>query len=861
MIGNRLTLSIHQAICLLVAGVACPGWALAAPANLGEQALMAQSGAANARAPESAQFNSSFLSGQAKQVDLASFTNGNPMVAGTYRVDVYVNGGWQGRRDLQFKADEQGRVDACLPLPMLEEMGVDSEAVLLQQDPTLPTDTTSCVPVQRRMANAYGIYDSGNLRYDLSIPQVFLRREARGYVNPSLWDRGINAGFVGYSFNAIDSDSRVEGGQRNRSAYLGLNAGLNLGGWQFRHDSNLTWSEGNGRHWQSIATYAQRGIPQVRGMLTIGEAYTTGELFDSIGYRGASLASDDRMLPDSLRGYAPVVRGIAETNARIEVRQNQQLIYSSTVSPGSFVIDDLYPTGYGGDLEVSVIEADGRRREFKVPFGSVPQMLREGVSRYSLTAGQVRNKLLADEPWLVQGTYQRGIGNQLTLYGGSALSEGYLSLLYGVGLSTRVGAFAADVTHARTSFDHYGSHTGASVRLSYSNMIGETGTNLTLAAYRYSTEGFYSLQDALYGRDSDKRGIDPTTRGRQRSQFQVTLNQPLGRRGGALYVTGSVRDFYDRSGTSKQYQVGYNNAWRSVNYGFSALRSEEGVLGRSDTQYLLSMSVPLGRGTHPVSFSADLGARDRGGYDNSRVGITGSAGVDNNFSYGVALSDSREGGTTAVGNAEYRSRYSALNATYSHSRDFRQASVGANGSVVVHPGGFTFTPQRGDTMVLVEAPGARDAIVSNAPGLRVDGRGYAVVPYVSPYRLNTVTLDPQGMAHDVELESTSQSIAPFAGAISYLRFDTRKGNALLIQVRNADGRSMPFGAQVKDEQGQPVGMVSQGGRLYVRSEKNQGQLQVEWGAGADQRCTIDYQVPAGADASKTGFIPLEAACR
>lgn len=822
---------------------------------------MAQSGAATARAPESAQFNSSFLSGQAKQVDLAAFSNGNPMVAGNYRVDVYVNGAWQGRRDLQFKADAQGRVDACLPLPMLEEMGVDSEAVLLQQDPTLPTDITSCVPVQQRMANAYGVYDSGNLRYDLSIPQVFLRREARGYVNPALWDRGINAGFVGYSFNAIDSNSRVEGGQRNRSAYLGLNAGLNLGGWQFRHDSNLTWSEGDGRHWQSIATYAQRGIPQVRGMLTIGEAYTTGELFDSIGYRGASLASDDRMLPDSLRGYAPVVRGIAETNARIEVRQNQQLIYSSTVSPGSFVIDDLYPTGYGGDLEVSVIEADGRRREFKVPFGSVPQMLREGVSRYSLTAGQVRNKLLADEPWLVQGTYQRGIGNQLTLYGGSALSDGYLSLLYGVGLSTRVGAFAADVTHARTSFDHYGSHTGASVRLSYSNMIGETGTNLTLAAYRYSTEGFYSLQDALYGRDSDARGIDPTTRGRQRSQFQVTLNQPLGRRGGALYVTGSVRDFYDRSGTSKQYQVGYNNAWRSVNYGFSALRTEEGVLGRSDTQYLLSMSVPLGRGTHPVSFSADLGMRDRGGYDNSRVGITGSAGLDNNFSYGVALSDSREGGTTAVGNAEYRSRYSALNATYSHSRDFRQASVGANGSVVVHPGGFTFTPQRGDTMVLVEAPGARDAIVSNAPGLRVDGRGYAVVPYVSPYRLNTVTLDPQGMAHDVELESTSQSIAPFAGAISYLRFDTRKGNALLIQVRNPDGRSMPFGAQVKDEQGQPVGMVSQGGRLYVRSEKNQGRLLVEWGAGAEQRCTIDYQVPAGADASKTGFIPLEAACR
>lgn len=861
MIGNRLTLSIHQALCLLVVGVACPGWAAAASDTPGQPPVPAPHDPAQAQAPEQAQFNSSFLSGQARQVDLGAFTNGNPMVAGSYRVDVYINGAWQGRRDLQFKAGADGRVDACMDLPLLEELGVDSAAVIAQQRAGAATDSAACLPVQQQMAGAYGTFDSGNLRYDLSIPQAFLRREARGYVNPQLWDRGITAGFVGYSFNTIDSDSRVEGGTRNRSAYLGLNAGVNVGGWQFRHDSNLTWSEGDGRHWQSIATYAQRGITQVRGLLTLGEAYTSGELFDSIGYRGASLASDDRMLPDSLRGYAPVVRGIAETNARVEVRQNQQLIYSASVAPGSFVIDDLYPTGYGGDLDVSVVEADGRRRDFKVPFGSVPQMLRQGVSRYAITAGQVRNDLLRDAPWLLQGTYQRGIGNQLTLYGGSALSEGYLSMLYGIGLSTPVGAFAADVTHARTAFAHAGDSTGASVRLSYSNMIGETGTNLTLAAYRYSTEGFYSLQDALYARDADDRGVDPTTRGRQRSQFQLTLNQPLGRRWGALYVTGSVRDFYDRPGTAKQYQVGYNNAWRAMNYGFSALRTEEGTLGRADTQYLLSMSVPLGRGTRPMSFSADLGAREHGGYDNSRVGITGAVGVDNNISYGVALSDTRDGGTTALGNAEYRSRYTALNATYGHARDFRQASFGANGSLVVHAGGVTFTPQRGDTMVLVEAPGARDARVANAPGLRIDGRGYAVVPYVSPYRLNTVTLDPEGMSHDVELESSSQSVAPFAGAISYLRFDTRKGRALLIQVRNGDGRVLPFGAQVKDAQGQPVGMVGQGGRLYVRSELDQGQLQVAWGAGTGQQCTLHYQVPADADAATTGFTSLEVACR
>jgi len=862
VIGNRLTLSIQQAVCLLAAGIACPGWAVAAPANLGEQALMAQSAAATARVPEQAQFNSSFLSGQAGKVDLSSFANGNPMVAGTYRVDIYVNGAWQGRRDLQFKADAQGKVDACLGMPLLEEFGVDSEAVLAQQDPALAIDAAACVPVQQRMADAFGAYDGGNLRYDLSIPQVFLRRQARGYVSPALWDRGINAGFVGYSFNAINSDLRTEDGGRNQSAYLGLNAGLNLGGWQFRHDSNLTWNSGDGRHWQSIATYAQRGIPQVRGLLTVGDAYTSGELFDSIGFRGISLVTDDRMLPDSLRGYAPVVRGIAETNARIEVRQNQQLIYSSTVSPGSFVIDDLYPTGYGGDLEVLVIEADGRRRAFKVPFGSVPQMLRQGVSRYALTAGQVRSAQLLDDPWMLQGTYQRGLSNRFTVYGGSALGKGYGSVLYGVGLATPLGAFAVDVTHARTEFDHMAGRSGASVRLSYANLISETNTNFALAAYRYSTGGFYSQQDALLAREDDARGIDPALRGRQRSQFQLTLNQPLGEHGGALYLTGAMRDFYDRPGTSKQYQLGYNNAWRSLNYGISAVRTEQGDGGTADTQYLLSLSVPLGRRSgQPMSFSADLGVRDRSGYDNSRIGMTGAAGADGNFTYGAAFSDSRNGASTATANAEYRSRYASLSGSYGQSSDFRQASVGANGSMVVHAGGVTFTPQRGDTMVLVEAKGARDARVTNAPGLRIDGRGYAVVPYVSPYRLNTVTLDPQGMSQDVELDGSSQSIAPYAGAISYLRFDTRQGRALLIQVRNADGSTLPFGSQVKDEQGQPVGMVGQGGRVYVRSEHDRGQLLVEWGVAADQRCTLDYTVPAGTTAGPAGLIAVEAACR
>ena len=92
------------------------------------------------------------------------------------------------------------------------------------------------------------------------------------------------------------------------------------------------------------------------------------------------LSTDDQMLPDSLRGYAPVVRGVANSNAKVKISQNGVTLYETTVSPGPFQINDLYPTGYGGDLRVSVLEADGSEHTFTVHYAAVLLSLRPGSS-------------------------------------------------------------------------------------------------------------------------------------------------------------------------------------------------------------------------------------------------------------------------------------------------------------------------------------------------------------------------------------------------------------------------------------------------------------------------------------------------
>ncbi|QFG76782.1 hypothetical protein DMB90_13160 [Raoultella planticola] len=50
---------------------------------------------------------------------------------------------------------------------------------------------------------------------------------------------------------------------------------------------------------------------------------------------------------DNQYSYAPVIRGVARTNARLTVRQRDAVIYSTLLTPGAFAIDDLYTAQVG----------------------------------------------------------------------------------------------------------------------------------------------------------------------------------------------------------------------------------------------------------------------------------------------------------------------------------------------------------------------------------------------------------------------------------------------------------------------------------------------------------------------------------
>lgn len=75
--------------------------------------------------------------------------------------------------------------------------------------------------------------------------------------------------------------------------------------------------------------------------MEVGQTFTNGDLFDSVQMTGIKLETDTSMLPDSEQGFAPVVRGIANSDAQVVIKQNGYVIYQTWVSAGPFEIKDL----------------------------------------------------------------------------------------------------------------------------------------------------------------------------------------------------------------------------------------------------------------------------------------------------------------------------------------------------------------------------------------------------------------------------------------------------------------------------------------------------------------------------------------
>ncbi len=797
-------------------------------------------------------FDASMLDTVDKNVDISLLNQGGQL-PGVYPVEVLLNGERVDSREIDFHLEKNAKgepfLQPCLSVALLSRYGVKVEDYPALAENEGTSAAGSCARLSA-IPKVTAVFHFNNQQLLLGIPQVSLRPKLQGIAPETLWDDGINAFVMNYRANVNRTEARGNTARQTDSQFAVLEPGANLGAWRIRNST--TWQKQGERpgEWQSAYTYAARGLNRLKSRLTIGERFTPPDIFDSVPFRGVMLGSDDEMVPYNQRAYAPVVRGIARTQARVEVKQNGFTVANEVVAPGAFALTDLSLSSFSGDLQVTVWETDGAIQVFTVPYSTPAIALREGYLKYNLMAGQYRAADSSiDRATIGQASLMYGLPWDLTAYGGAQMAENYQAMSLGVGVGLGYwGSVSLDATGARGQRKGHDTEQGATWRMRYSKVLEATNTSLGLASYQYASAGYNTLFNVLDSyREQDGHGSRwDDGRGRRKSRTTLSLGQPLAG-WGSLSLNGSRETYRDRTGHDDSFGASYAIGLRYASLSVSwAQHKQIDLAGGQKTDRIASLqvNVPLDRwlgGATNASYQMISPAQ---GATLQEVGLNGNT-FDRQLSWNVRQQyrpDPENGDRNSSAlQLTWFDTYGQFGGNYSYSPNMRQMGANMAGGMVIHRNGITVGQPMGNTVALVEAPGISGVPVNGGPGVKTDFRGYAMQAYLSPYQENTVGLNSAFLPPDTEVTQTTAKVVPTAGAVIPAAFATRIGGRALLTLARPGGETVPFGAavNVSGQQG-GVGIVNEEGQVYLTGLPEQGELLVKWG---QQQCRVNYQLP------------------
>ncbi|TCZ55662.1 fimbria/pilus outer membrane usher protein [Klebsiella grimontii] len=767
--------------------------------------------------------------------DLSAFEEGF-QAPGSYLVDVFVNDVAQGTQYINFH-ERNKRLIPCISIDFLKKASVNT--ALLQEFRT----SDNCTNFLSIPDSSFD-FDFPSQKLLISFPQAVMINSMRDYVPKEQWDEGISAFIMNYNISGT-STWQTKPSDEKTNYYANLRPGFNIGPWRQRNFFTYTKNSGGEGRWDRVFSYLQRDLPNIDSQLVIGDSTTLSDVFDTVPFRGFQMYSDTDMTPDSQKGYAPIVRGIAKTNAQVIIRQNGYIIYQTRVTPGPFVINDLYPTGGSGDLDVRIREMDGTEQSLVIPFASLPVLQRPGYFKYNLMSGTYRSyDTNVEKTRLNQLSLGYGLPWGSTIYGGLQNSVVYKSISYGVGKNLGiVGALSFDLTSASSKLKNKTESQGKSYRIRFSKNFIDTGTNFSIAGYKYSTSGYNRLQDVMesYNKKNYDNYVEDV-----KERTEITINQNLTKIG-AVNLNLVEERLRDGKGNTKSIGLGYSNTWDSVSYSINYSYSKNNyitsrtITSTNDSIFSLNVNIPfdLFNKTTYINYATNS-STEKDIYNT--VGLSGLALDDDNLNWSLqkGFSEKNINDTSNI-NLGYKATYGELNAGYGYDKNNSILNYGVSGGVVLHGNGLTLSQRLGETISLITVPKAAGIAILNQNGVKTDYRGYTILPYLSPYKRNEIILDADNLPSDIDILTNSRVVIPTRGAITLATFNANVGRRVLLTLKIKDKKkAVPFGAIVKNTSSPEAYIVGESGQVYMSGIAESGVLFVQWGESINQKCKANY---------------------
>ena len=828
-----------------------------APANIKKDPLSVK--LPPTKLEEDVEFDLDFLRGKAfrnlSPLEVKRLGNVRP---GDVAADIYRNDSLVSKTTVRFtEPPSGGNARACITPALFQQLGVKTnfispQGLQLMQTATTPAASKSaadCLYIDQWVAGATSEFDTNELRLDITIAQAFLTRQNRQSVPSEMLTRGENAGFINYNLNNYNA-------QGFSSNYLGLNTGVNIAGWQVRHTSYLSQNRStdsgaatNTSQYVAGETVVKRPLIDMKASLAFGDTSTNSPIIGSTPIRGVRLSSEEGLMPDEERGYRPVIKGVARTNARVRVSQNNAVFFEQTVPPGPFEFDDINPIASVGNLQVVIAEADGSQQTFVVPYSPSMGALNPGSFRYSVATGQYRNFTSTQNTPVLQAYLRYGLNSYFSPGMEVLVGPNYSNVGVQAAFSSALGSL---------SFNALFSHFDGNAQTPRANGYAQNFSYNPPAMGRFNAYAGLGMQSQKYTTPSAALNIGNNAlfaNDSFKNNAFLGLGFSMGSWGGVSLGASQQRSWLGVG--SQQVRWGYSIGISRVNLGVNV----DHTTYTDNRAALDSVSVFA---SIPLSFGPSLGSL-RGSYNqygnlepNKSLSYSGYS-QENQLSYSLTQSQSGYADSSSA-SLNVPHRYGNLSASLSSSSGgSQQTGLSASGGLVVHSGGLILAPSLGDTFAIVEVPKGEGAGVLGSTA-RVNSGGFGVVPYLSPYYLNDVQISLEGAPTELEVDNASQKVAPVEGSIVRLKFNATSGRPLLIVLQPSNGARVPIGSTVSDAAGNDVGTVGQGSRALVRVQKNKDRLKVVWGDKPDETCWLDYALDEKQTANASGFTNLKLRC-
>jgi outer membrane usher protein len=465
-----------------------------------------------------------------------------------------------------------------------------------------------------------------------------------------------------------------------------------------------------------------------------GDVRSAGATSTALG--GVRIAKDPTLDPYTPTYPVPLIGGVALDASTVEILANQARVAQHDVSEGTFTVE-RFPLRPGRNaMDVVVRDALGREQivsSQQLYFS--PQMLRQGLTTWSVAAGAVRQGTTNDYGKTgVSVEAARGLSDTWTVSGSAQTDGEHHNAI--IGARTVLGAAGVLDVQAGQSSGQGGSGSFARVQYHYA------GPRVGLAMSHERSDGFWQLSA------NDSLGLQA----RQRTQAAITWNSEDHKwraRASAVDLATAVHG-HDQHIRYAEVGMGWQSGKQSLTA--SGLFDME----RHATTLALGYRYQFNRGS--------MTATARQAPDLSRVALTGNVRTE------VAGKPVSVRGELAQVNGQQQARVSA-DARLDHgwarveaSQQDGETRVNGEFSGAVHigRGGATWLPHVAGGYAVVE--------VAGVPGVpvRANGRtvgktnsaGRVVIPDLRALVATPIRIDDRALPPGVQLATSELTVAP-----------------------------------------------------------------------------------------------------